>query len=139
MDETLPGGSAAPYNLGRVTTHETGHYLGLYHTFENGCEIPGDYIDNTPCMKDETFGCPIDQDSCPSPGVDPIHNFMGFVDDDCMKEFTPDQMARMKEMTAMFKPSLLFSNPFFCLSIGSQCKYDRDCCLERCRKNKCTL
>lgn len=33
---TLPNGAEDRYNLGITLVHETGHYLGLYHTFESG-------------------------------------------------------------------------------------------------------
>ena len=111
---SLPGGTAYPYNEGDSVTHETGHYLGLFHTFENGCTYPGDEVDDTPYEASPASGCPLGRDSCPEdPGQDPIHNFMDYSDDICMEEFTIEQGARMDAMVALYKPTLWNSDYVF--------------------------
>ena len=103
---TLPGGKAAPYNLGDTLTHEVGHYLGLYHTFEGRCSRRGDRIADTPSERSPAYGCPTGRDSCPAAGADPILNFMDYSDDACMNTFTDDQDSRMQDQVATFRPSL---------------------------------
>lgn len=104
---TLPGGFLTDYNLGRTVTHEVGHYLGLYHTFQGGCTAPGDQVDDTPYEATSTSGCPTNKDTCPSAGLDPVHNYMDYSTDVCYTQFTAGQDARMDNMVTLYKPSLL--------------------------------
>ncbi|KAF1961439.1 hypothetical protein CC80DRAFT_543786 [Byssothecium circinans] len=107
---TMPDGTLEDYNSGKTAVHETGHWLGLLHTFEgNSCEGPGDYIDDTPFEKEATDGCPTSppKQTCPGQGgkekFDPIHNFMDYSTDACYEGFSALQHDRMHYLYNMYR------------------------------------
>lgn len=93
-------GTAAS-SIGRTTTHEIGHWFGLYHTFNGGCGVDtcadGDYVCDTPPAANPNFGCPtINSCSNDFPDVnDQIQNYLDYSDDNCKDMFTMGQKTRM--------------------------------------------
>jgi hypothetical protein len=104
-----PGPIGPPYDLGRTATHEIGHYLGLYHTFDGGCTSPsgcynnGDLICDTNPEASPNFS-PCTRITCGSP--DPTRNYMDYSDDVCMNQFTLDQTHRMRCTLENFRVDL---------------------------------
>jgi hypothetical protein len=101
------------YNMGRVLTHEIGHYLGLLHLWGHGssCEYD-DQVEDTPRQSMPYFGCPVfPQHSCGS--EDMFMNFMDYTDDGCMHFFTKGQMERMVATLSHLRP-LLGHNGEYC-------------------------
>jgi len=111
-----------PYDQGQTCTHEMGHYLGLYHTFQDNAGVVGDsgcgpsapedcwgtcdLICDTNPEQVPVFGCPGSSESCGAPSPDPFHNYMDYTDDECMTNFTSEQVRRMRCSLEHYRPGL---------------------------------
>lgn len=99
VGRNAPGGP--PYDQGRTGTHEVGHYLGLYHTFQGGCGTTsapftsGDIIGDTAREAQPNYGCNPVASGCGG-GMSPIENYMDYSGDACMTKFTAQQVNRIR-------------------------------------------
>jgi hypothetical protein len=100
---SLPDGDAAPYNQGDTGTHEVGHWLGLYHTFQGGCRGSGDFVADTPAVRSPNYGCPVGADSCRKTPDDDVFNYMDYTDDSCMFRFSDGQVVRAYEQSLQYR------------------------------------
>lgn len=125
-NEDHPGTSTS-FHKNRVLIHEVGHYLGLYHTFQNtsqcgydpggdyyygpiGCNITGDLVCDTAPTK-IAYGCQpvcppgLWDDDAPWANYQPI-NHMGYYAEVCRNEFTPGQIDRMHAYLEAYRPEV---------------------------------
>jgi hypothetical protein len=106
---TVPSGvgCGGMYSTGDIATHEVGHWLGLLHTFEGGCNSEyGDYVSDTVPQAIAKYSCPppgVVEDSCPEiPGHDPHNNTMGY-GVQCYDGFTEGQITRMYDQWKLYR------------------------------------
>ena len=88
---------SAPFDLGRTTTHEVGHFLNLRHIWgDSNCG--NDFVADTPTHQTSNGGCPTGRVSCGS--TDMVQNYMDYTNDSCMNLFTQGQKDRMRAVLA---------------------------------------
>ena len=89
---------AAPFDGGRTTTHEVGHYLNLRHIWGDGRCNRDDFVTDTPSSDRPNYGCPTTAYHCRS--NDQFMNYMDYTDDACMNMFSEGQKERMRALFA---------------------------------------
>lgn len=92
------GTATAPFDGGRTTTHEVGHWLNLRHIWGDGRCNRDDFVSDTPKSDRPNYGCPGQVSHCRS--IDMTENYMDYTDDDCMGLFTQGQKERMRSVLA---------------------------------------
>jgi hypothetical protein len=109
------GTAAAPFNLGRTSTHEIGHFLNLRHIWGddgNGCS-GDDFVVDTPNCAGPNRGVPtFPKVTCGNgPNGDMFMNYMDYTDDRGMFMFTAGQVLRMQTCLDNDRPSLGHTKP----------------------------
>ncbi|MDX1934177.1 MAG: zinc metalloprotease [Capsulimonadales bacterium] len=110
--DSLPG-FPGPFGLGKTLTHEVGHWVGLYHTFQGGCSKYSDFVADTAAQR-QSFsgdwfpgGFPgVQPDTCTGrnyPGKDPTDNYMDYSNDASYTRFSEGQAARMSALCRTYR------------------------------------
>jgi PKD repeat protein len=95
--------------ISRTLTHEAGHWLGLFHTFQGGCGGNGDQVSDTPPTGQANFGCNLNLLACDNTTKAMIENYMDYSDGNCQNMFTAKQKARMDGVLASSRATIISS------------------------------
>ncbi len=109
-------------HMGRTLTHEVGHWVGLYHPFQDGCtgqtasncSSAGDRVCDTPPVSEANYGsvCDATLNSCKGDNPDlpdMINNYMDYLDGKCANTYTLGQKARAIAEMNLYR-SAIYSN-----------------------------
>ncbi|MDI3321605.1 zinc-dependent metalloprotease [Pinibacter soli] len=124
-DGTLGFNLKAGTRQNKIVTHEMGHELGLYHSFEGDdanfdgipdrcppnvdCTVDGDGVCDTWPHERSRSDCPyVPYGNC-SPDNSVVKNYMDYSAEDCQDRFTPGQVAKMRAAILEFRPTLVQS------------------------------
>ncbi len=107
---TEPGNGFGEY--GRTLTHEIGHSLALFHTFQGSCN-GGDQVSDTPPVSTANYGCVLTTNSCTnfsSPYLydvpDMLENYMDYTNGTCQSLFTGGQKTRIDAALSQYRSNL---------------------------------
>ena len=101
---TCCGTFKSNYNLGRTTTHEIGHWLGLLHPTEQNIPCSDDYCNDTPQIERLNDGTTCNRLTSNCSNVirtNLIEDYMDYSPDRCMNIFTNDQKGRTRAALQM--------------------------------------
>lgn len=92
---------SAPYDKGRTTTHEVGHWLNLRHIWGDAT-CGSDLVSDTPTHNTANYGCPAypHLSTCAGTPIEMTMNYMDYTDDPCMYMFTNGQKVRARALFA---------------------------------------
>ena len=81
----------------RTLTHEVGHYIGLYHPFQDGCTGSGDRVGDTPPVEERSgiIECDFNLNTCGGQFPDMVENYMDYTE--CGVMFTDGQFNRAQQ------------------------------------------
>ncbi|MDA7803169.1 zinc-dependent metalloprotease [Crocinitomix sp.] len=122
----IAGGSPIEV-LGRTTTHEVGHYLGLRHIWGDGDCSEQDGIDDTPNMVTQSSqDCDIVKNTCVDDIADlgdlpdMVENYMDYSAESCQNSFTLGQANMMRAIIENERIDLVEDNPVLGIRNESQ-------------------